>query len=498
MGEWTKERIEAAEKRCEKATDGPWLGDEDIAYDIVDSHGEAIADVWSGTDDTVFIAAARTDLPDALAEIKAAAVALDAEISRSDKAADRPYSLAERIEFVIAGLDREARRGDCAEDEVKRLTLRIQGLEQANREAHQVISKLKARGECQARAGIYLASKSEHGPRWQALRASGVPIVSTWIDESGKGQTSDWGDLWARSVREASTAAAFVMYVEPGEIHRGSLVEFGAALHAGVPVFWVGPEVGSVRRARGVTVCETIEDAIGRAVGCSAAQDGLAGLRSVVADKAAQVTEDVVGQALTVASGAQAVASVAVASRESRLHALFEKFMPMLLEEQTRGELGITCPCGATATDYTVDGLNSKPVCADFPRCKSRTTDEHVGHRIPTLNQAVIGAREPADLARRFDRAYLDALGKDPDDATDEDAHRARAKALGTLDRESLGRMVREAWVLWAREQPNPKDSWLVPWEGLSEPDKEVDRRIGETIARHALRIAAHKALGLA
>jgi len=55
------------------------------------------------------------------------------------------------------------------------------------------------------------------------------------------------------------------------------------------------------------------------------------------------------------------------------------------------------------------------------------------------------------------------------------------------LDREQLGRMVREIWVKWAREQPNPKPSWLKPWEELSEPDREVDRRIGEGIARYAL-----------
>lgn len=49
-------------------------------------------------------------------------------------------------------------------------------------------------------------------------------------------------------------------------------------------------------------------------------------------------------------------------------------------------------------------------------------------------------------------------------------------------DRESLGQMVRRAWVEWAGEQENPKPSWLVPWERLPEPDREVDRRIGETL----------------
>lgn len=52
------------------------------------------------------------------------------------------------------------------------------------------------------------------------------------------------------------------------------------------------------------------------------------------------------------------------------------------------------------------------------------------------------------------------------------------------FDRETLGRFVREAWVDWARTQSNPKPSWLVPYEMLTEADKEADRRIGEFVAR--------------
>lgn len=61
----------------------------------------------------------------------------------------------------------------------------------------------------------------------------------------------------------------------------------------------------------------------------------------------------------------------------------------------------------------------------------------------------------------------------------------------GWMSRESLGRLVRELWIEWAKEQPAPKPSWLVPWEGLSEPDREVDRRIGEGIAMHVLTMRA-------
>lgn len=48
--------------------------------------------------------------------------------------------------------------------------------------------------------------------------------------------------------------------------------------------------------------------------------------------------------------------------------------------------------------------------------------------------------------------------------------------------RDVLGRLVRDAWVKWARSQPNPKASWLVPYDDLPEADKEADRQIGEAL----------------
>jgi hypothetical protein len=42
--------------------------------------------------------------------------------------------------------------------------------------------------------------------------------------------------------------------------------------------------------------------------------------------------------------------------------------------------------------------------------------------------------------------------------------------------------IVHEVWLAWAREQADPKPSWLVLWADLSEPDREVDRRIGEDL----------------
>ncbi len=57
------------------------------------------------------------------------------------------------------------------------------------------------------------------------------------------------------------------------------------------------------------------------------------------------------------------------------------------------------------------------------------------------------------------------------------------------LSRDDLGRIVREAWCGWAKNQPQSrmKDSWLVPFDELNESDKEVDRLIGEAVVRRLI-----------
>lgn len=49
---------------------------------------------------------------------------------------------------------------------------------------------------------------------------------------------------------------------------------------------------------------------------------------------------------------------------------------------------------------------------------------------------------------------------------------------------EELGRVVRETWVAWAREQPDCKPSWLVPWDELDAGQREVDMRIGAGVVK--------------
>lgn len=112
------------------------------------------------------------------------------------------------------------------------------------------------------RRGIYIASKVRHAVTWKALRACGVPIISTWIDEAGAGESTDLSDLWRRCILEASTAEALVVYREPEEVLKGGWVEVGAALSHNVPVFAVGIKEFTVANDRRIRHCVDLDHAI--------------------------------------------------------------------------------------------------------------------------------------------------------------------------------------------------------------------------------------------
>jgi len=56
------------------------------------------------------------------------------------------------------------------------------------------------------------------------------------------------------------------------------------------------------------------------------------------------------------------------------------------------------------------------------------------------------------------------------------------------MDREQLGRLVRETFVRQASRRPDAKPSHLVPWERMPEEERETDRLIGEAVAAAAVR----------
>lgn len=55
-------------------------------------------------------------------------------------------------------------------------------------------------------------------------------------------------------------------------------------------------------------------------------------------------------------------------------------------------------------------------------------------------------------------------------------------RPAASLSRDELGRIVRDAWVRWARQQPNLKPSWILAYDDLADEDKEADRLIGEAV----------------
>jgi hypothetical protein len=111
------------------------------------------------------------------------------------------------------------------------------------------------------RERIYVASKTKHAPMWRRLRDEGWPIISTWIDEAGEGETSDFTDLWRRCIEEAKSASRVILYHEQGDVLKGAFVEIGAALATGVPVFVVGDPPGSWVHHPGVIQVADLEEA---------------------------------------------------------------------------------------------------------------------------------------------------------------------------------------------------------------------------------------------
>lgn len=128
-----------------------------------------------------------------------------------------------------------------------------------------------------ARRGLYVASRASVPARasmWRALREGGWPIVATWIDEAGEGETENFTELWARIEREICSARGLIVYAEPGDFPlKGAYLEAGIALGAGLPVAVVMPGVeleprsarpmGSWIKHPRVRVYATLEEARG-------------------------------------------------------------------------------------------------------------------------------------------------------------------------------------------------------------------------------------------
>jgi hypothetical protein len=88
--------------------------------------------------------------------------------------------------------------------------------------------------------GFYVASRASVPARvdmWHGYRAGGVPIISSWIDEAGEGETGDFSELWERIASEIAASSGLVLYAEREDFPlKGALVEVGIALALRKPV----------------------------------------------------------------------------------------------------------------------------------------------------------------------------------------------------------------------------------------------------------------------
>jgi hypothetical protein len=114
-------------------------------------------------------------------------------------------------------------------------------------------------------AGIYIASKTKHAWLWRDLRAAGAPIISTWIDEAGEGESADLHDLWERCISESRGCKTLIVYREPNDVLKGAWVEIGAALANGKPVYAVGLDGFTISKYRGIKHFPTLAAAFGEA-----------------------------------------------------------------------------------------------------------------------------------------------------------------------------------------------------------------------------------------
>lgn len=109
--------------------------------------------------------------------------------------------------------------------------------------------------------GIYVASKVRHAGTWTILRDTGLPVISTWIDEAGVGQ-SDLRDLWRRCVAEVKSADVLLLYRLGGEILKGGWIEAGVAAGAGIPIYAVGIDEFTFAHFEGVTHFANLDAAV--------------------------------------------------------------------------------------------------------------------------------------------------------------------------------------------------------------------------------------------
>jgi hypothetical protein len=114
---------------------------------------------------------------------------------------------------------------------------------------------------------IYCARKSRHAPWWQAIRACGIDVRSSWIDaefnHTGAEPSSDeWRAHWDRCIAEAAAADIVLVYARADERQMGALCELGAGLAAGAWIYLVSDSAWSIGHHPRVRIFPTLEAAV--------------------------------------------------------------------------------------------------------------------------------------------------------------------------------------------------------------------------------------------
>lgn len=98
---------------------------------------------------------------------------------------------------------------------------------------------------------IYIASKTEHAPTWRRMRAMGAPIISSWIDEAGIGESGSMAELWVKIMAEVVSCDRLVFFANVDDAGwKGAFVEVGMALALGKKVIVCLPSVVMCERYR--------------------------------------------------------------------------------------------------------------------------------------------------------------------------------------------------------------------------------------------------------
>ena len=87
----------------------------------------------------------------------------------------------------------------------------------------------------------YVSSKLKHKDYWLNSEIKDQ-IISSWLETEEVSGSVQLSDMWTRYLHEIQDCDEFLMYLEPGDIPKGCLIEMGAAFALGKPIdiIWTG------------------------------------------------------------------------------------------------------------------------------------------------------------------------------------------------------------------------------------------------------------------